>query len=212
MSWKLWDLTVDLLSQSVKALSNPPNPFTHFNPIITILSPTLNEWLTAAQSDPAAFSVQAFPYSSLVPHFPDIISGGMPLSISCSTMFSALMDMRYLYGWRLFIDKLLSGILDADSRFFRLFLSRAASCLHSGTYVGVELLPELTPNMCLHFISAGGWPTGNAPFHDFCRPEITSSIAQRYNSIAIEVHSDRPAPSLETKLITAADASARQHH
>jgi hypothetical protein len=156
MSWRLQDLTVDLISQLAKSFSNPPNPFTHFNHVITTLTPTLSKWLTAAKSDPLAFSIQAFPYSALVSHFPYITSGDMPSSISCSTTFLALMDMGYLYGWRLFIDKLLSGIIDADIRFFCIFLTRAASCLHSGTYVGVELLPELTPNMCLHFISAGG--------------------------------------------------------
>jgi hypothetical protein len=122
------------------------------------------------------------------------------------------MDMRYLYAWRLLLDRILSGTSAEDIVFFRLFLSRASSCLHSGTYIGTTLPPELTPNMGLHFKVHGGWPTDSAdPLIDFSRPEVSSQLAQRYDRIDIEVHADHPAPAADVKLITASEASALRH-
>jgi hypothetical protein len=66
--------------------------------------------------------------------------------------------------------------------------------------------------MALHFKVRGGWPTPSDPFVDFARPELSSHLAQRYNSISIEVHPDHPAPASDVKLITASEASANRHH
>jgi hypothetical protein len=79
--------------------------------------------------------------------------------------------------------------------------------------MGLALPPELAANMGLHFKIRGGWPTDSAdPLIDFSRPEVSSPLAQRYDSILIEVHPDHPAPAAEVKLITASEASARRHH
>jgi hypothetical protein len=104
------------------------------------------------------------------------------------------MDMRYLFGWRLLLDKMLSGILDMDITFLRLFLTRASMCLHAGTYMGSKLPPELSPNMYHHFRVQGGWPTEDNPLSDFLRPELVSFIGQRYEVIPIDVHPDRQPP------------------
>jgi hypothetical protein len=149
--------------------------------------------------------------------FPNLITGAVPDSILCTTTFAPLMDMRYLYAWRLLVDRILGSSDGDDISFFRLFLARASLCLHSDTYLGTELLPELTPNMCLHFRSHGGWPTTGRgtdavdPLADFSRSEVTSQIAQRYDCITIDVHPDRPAPASNVKLITASEAPAIRH-
>jgi hypothetical protein len=84
--------------------------------------------------------------------------------------------------------------------------------LHSDTYMGVELIPELAPNIAFHFSIHGGWPTVEAnPFLYFAKPEAASMIAQRCEQIPIEVHVDREAPEAHVKLITASEASARRH-
>ena len=94
------------------------------------------------------------------------------------------MDMRYLYAWRLLLDCILSSTAALDISCVRLFLSRAGACLHDDTYLELELLPELTPDMVLPFIIRGGWPKASPdPFSDFSRNKVTSQIAQGYDSI-----------------------------
>jgi hypothetical protein len=213
MAWKLKDLTVDTLVESVKALT-PKSGASAFSPFIGILehlAPTLTPWLLAAQTRPDDYSIQAFPYSEVAPHFPDLATGAFPSSISCSTAFAALMDMRYLYGWRLFLDKLFSGIRDEDIQLFQRFLERTATCLHSNTYMGVKLDPTMAPNMMHHFRVQGGWPIPDPLHSDFLRPEIVSFIAQRYEPITIDVHPGRPAPLPDTLLETVAAASQKRH-
>ena len=214
LTWKLSNLTIDLMVKSVHnltVLAPSLSPYAPFLYLLKLLVPTLPAWLLAVQTDPTLFSFPAVYLADLQSHFPDLVSGAFPSTIPCSISFAPLMDMRHLYAWRLLVDKILSGISTQDIQFFTLFLSRAAKCLHSDSYVGVELLPELMPNMSLHFKSACGWPTGQPPFADFSRPEVCSPIAQNYQTISIEVQATRPDPSPDTKLITVSAASALRH-
>jgi hypothetical protein len=182
-----------------------------FLAVLTLLEPLLEPWLAAAQAHPSEFSLQAYPYEDVAENFPDLVTGAFPALISCSTAFSSLMDMRYLFGWRLMLDRMLSGILDTDIIFLRLVLTRPATCLHADTYMGVKLPPELSPNMYHHFRVQGGWPTADNPLFDFIRPELVSFIGQRYEIIPIDVHPDRPAPLADTLLQTVTSASAKHH-
>jgi hypothetical protein len=213
MAWKLEGLTTAVLIASVQALTKKNaagvySPFTH---VLSVLAPVLDPWLVAAQSHPEHFAIPAIPFSEVQAHFPDLITGAFPDSITCSSTFAPLIDMVHLYGWRLGLDKLFSSSLGADIAYMRTFLARAAPCLHSGTYMGTELIPELAPNMLQHFKSHGGWPTGDSPMKDFARSEISSFIAQTYEVIPIEVHTDRPAPLATCKLITVAEATGLRH-
>jgi hypothetical protein len=91
------------------------------------------------------------------------------------------------------------------------FLERVAPCLHPGTYMGVQLRPEVAPNIAFHFKSLGGWPAGKHPVQDFTRSEIVSFVAQTYETISIKVHPDRLAPSIGTRLVTVAEATRLRH-
>ena len=214
MFWKMDGLTVDTILKSIKAMSiSSTSPYSSFIYVLEHLGKNLIDWLDCATRNAQMFACQAFVFDSIESQFPSLVSGSAPETIICTTTFAPLMDMRYLYAWRLLLDRVLSGTAAEDITFLRLFLSRASSCLHAGTYVGTKLLPELTPNMGLHFQVRGGWPTDSAdPRIDFSRPEVSSQLAQRYDRIAIEVHPDHPAPAPDVKLITASEASARRHH
>ena len=213
MAWSLENLTTEILISSVKALAKPPGAlaFKPFISVLATLAPRLDLWLVAAQANADSFATHAFPFTVLRAHFPDLVTGAFPDSIACSTTFAPLVDMLYIYGCRLALDKLFSGPLGADIAYMRTFLARAASCLHPDTYMGAKLLPELAPNIFYHFKSHGGWPTGTSPVSDFSRNEIVSFVAQTYETIPIEVHPNRPAPLPSCKLVTVAAASALRH-
>ena len=216
MAWKLdGHLTPDLIEKSIRALTPKTGiGATTYDPFLFILAglaPSLTPWLLAVQADPVPFALQAFPFSTVQAHFPDLTTGAFPPTITCSTTFAPLMDLRYLYSWRLMLDKLLSSILDADIAYMLVFLARIETCLHADTYMGTKLPAAMSPNIYYHFKSHGGWPTGTAPHADFERDELISSVAQAYEKIPIEVHEDRPAPLATCRLITTAAASAQRH-
>jgi hypothetical protein len=83
--------------------------------------------------------------------------------------------------------------------------------MHSGTCLELELLPEFTPNMAIHFQVNGGWPTLPDPFTNLPQTEVTSRIVQTYNLISIQIHPELPAPAPGVKLIAASAASALCH-
>jgi hypothetical protein len=212
MSWKLEGLTVDLLQESLSKMHHGAlTPYGPFAAVIKMLRPLLINWLVAAQEKTSIFAIKAIPFSAISDHFPDLTTGAVPVSIACATSFAPLCDMRYLYAWRLLIDKILSGTESGDIEYLRLFLLRANSCLHNATYMGVNMGPELCPNMGNHFKVEGGWPSLVDPLLDFSRTEVSSQIALSYQPITLSVHADRPAPASGVKLITASAASAIRH-
>jgi hypothetical protein len=213
MFWSPTDLTPEIMIRSIKALSSStPSPYAPFIQVLEALGRRLHDWLTHATSHPLRFSCKVYRFDTIEDQFPSLITGAVPDTVLCTATFAPLMDMRYLYAWRLLVDRVLSGTSEQDIQFLRLFLSRASACLHSGTYIGVDLLPELTPNMGIHFRARGGWPTAPDPLLDFSRIEVSSQQAQRYTCIQIEVHPDHPAPAADVRLITASEASALRHH
>ncbi len=214
MFWKATAaLTRTHMIKSIKALSpsaiSPYAPFIH---VLESLGSSLDLWLQCAILKPADFSCKVFGFDTIEGQFPSLVTGAVPDTILCSTTFAPLMDMRYLYAWRILVDSILSGTSRQAIEFFRLFLSRAGQCLHSETYIGVELRPELTPNMGVHFRPRGGFPILPDPFVDFARGEVSSQIAQTYDCIDIEIHADHLAPADDVKLITVSEASARRHY
>jgi hypothetical protein len=212
MSWKLEGLTMELFEESItKIYSGLQNPYATFGAIIVMLRPLLVHWLAAAQMHTSLFAIKAIPFAALTDQFPSLITGAVPASIACATTFAPLSDMRYLYAWRLLIDKILSGTDDDDIKYLRIFLTRANSCLHNATYMGVNMGPDLSPNMGNHFKVEGGWPSLVDPLFDFSRTEVSSKIALSYQPITLSVHADRPAPASGVKLITASAASALRH-
>lgn len=211
--WKTKDISVSTMINSIKAWSQlPVSHYASFISILESLGRVFHDWILVATCHPAAFACQVFLYNCVESQFPNLVAGAVPDTVTCSTTFAPLMDMRYLHGWRILVDRILSGAASHDISFFRLFLSRASACLHSGADIGTELLPELTPCTAIHFKIHGGWPSNTPdPLVGFARPELSSPIAQGYDIISIEVHADRPAPAPTTQLITASEASARRH-
>jgi hypothetical protein len=216
MFWKTKDLTTAIMMQSIHALSaSSVSPYASFiHALEQALNRRLHDWLAAAAAHPDRFACQVFGYdTSIKAQFPSLVTGVVPDTVLCTSAFAPLMDMRHLCTWRILLDSILSSAACQDIEFLRLFPLRASTCIHSDTYLGVRLRHDLTPNMGIHFKARGGWPTDSAdPLLDFSRPEVSSQISQRYNCIAIKVHSDHPAPADDVKLMTAAEASARRHH
>jgi hypothetical protein len=94
-------------------------------------------------------------------------------------------NMVHLCGWRLGLDKPLSGVRHTDIACMRTFVERVGPCLHPNTCMGVQLIPKLAPNILCHFKPHGGWPTGDVPLGDLSCPAIVSFIAQAYKIIPI---------------------------
>ena len=205
MFWRIKGLTTEMIIKSIKAMSSATtSPYASFIYVLESLGSRLQDWISTATNNSTLFACQAFGFDTIESQFLSLVTGAFPEAIICNTTFAPLMDMRYLYAWRLLVDRILSGTAPEDIAFFRTFISRASSCLHSGTYMGEGLPPELAPNMGLHFKIRGGWPTDSPdPLIDFSRPKVSSQFAQRYDCIAIEVHQAHPAPAADIKLITA---------
>jgi hypothetical protein len=175
------------------------SPYANFLLTLEQFSPRLDAWLQQATGRPDQFACEAFYYADLADHqFPCLNTGAVPSSVSCAMALSPLLDMRYLYAWRLLLDSLLSNSKAKDNvPVIRVFLERAVACMTSDTYLGVVLPPELTPNFAFHFYILHGLPTNDVnPFTDFMRSELVSTIAQTYAQIPIQVHPDlRPTTS-----------------
>jgi hypothetical protein len=169
-------------------------------------------WLTLVSAHPLSFACKVYRFDAVEDKFPCLVTGAAPETIVCSSSFAPLMDMRYLCTWRLLLNRILSSTAAHDIACICLFLSRASACLHADTYLELELLPELTPNMALHFKMCSDWPTNsNDPLSDFARSKVTDQIAQTYDCITTKVHPDHPAPAADVRLMTALAASVIRH-
>jgi hypothetical protein len=160
MAWKLAGLTLAIMQASIVALMpDKGTGATVYEPFKIILDKiaTLAPWLIAVQADPSSFAIQAFSFDHIQDHFPDLVTGASPASITDSSSFAPLMDLRYLFAWRLLLDKMMSGISREDIAHMSLFLSRIATCLHPDTYMGVKLPVEMCPNLYFHFKPHGGY-------------------------------------------------------
>jgi hypothetical protein len=214
MFWNLEGLKLKALIDSIKALSSAAiSPYANFLLTLEQFSPRLDAWLQQAAGRPDQFACEAFYYADLADQFPCLTTGAVPSSVSCAITLSPLLDMRYLYAWRLLLDSLLSNSKAKDDiPFIRVFLERAVACMTSDTYLGVVLPPELTPNLAFHFYILHGLPSNAVnPFTDFMRSELVSTIAQTYAQIPIQVHPDQSAPADDVKLMTASAQSALKH-
>jgi hypothetical protein len=137
LSWKLdTDLLVEKILQSVKGLTSSPStsPYAAFSYVLSCLGRRLVDWLVAAQTNSSKFAVPVFPFKDVADQFPNLITGAVPDSILCTTTFAPLMDMRYLYTWRLlWIESLgaLMAMISASSVSF--FLARVPACIRIPT-------------------------------------------------------------------------------
>jgi hypothetical protein len=198
MFWKLHNLTLTILINSIKALS------------AAAISPYV---LQQAAVSTDQFACEAFYCSGIADQFPCLVTGAVPPSVSCFVALSPLMDMRYLHAWRLLIDSLQGNSKAKDDiPYIHLFLARAITCVDSDTNLGVVMSPELTSNFAFHFYMLHGFLTNDTnPFADFMRSEAISQIAQTYKAIPIQVHPDQLAPAADVKLMTASAQSAKKH-
>ena len=139
---------------------------------------------------------------SLSAHFPSLVTGAIPPSVSCVITISPLLDLRYFYAWRLFLESVCGkSSWAANIPYIELFLERGLACMNSDTYLGVVLPSDLIHNFAFYFTMLRGLPTINptSPFDDFARSEVVSPIAQTYPLIPIQVHWDQPAPGADVE-------------
>ena len=141
MFWSPKYLSVDIMIKSIKALSpSGSSPYSSFITFLELLGPSLPTWLQLVIDDLARFSCSAYRFQHIELQFPCLKTGAAPDAIICSSSFAPLMDMGYLYPWRLLLDRILSSTASLDISCIRLFLSRAGACLHDDTYLELELL------------------------------------------------------------------------
>ena len=183
MFWKLDGLKLTTLINSVKALSSTAtDPYAHFLLVLDQLNQLgsgLDMWLQQAAGRPDIFACETFRDASLSAHFPSLVTSAIPTSVSCVITISPLLNLRYLYAWRLFLDSVCSkSSRAADISYIQLFLERGLACMDSDTYLGAVLPSDLTPNFAFHFAMLHGLPTNpTKPFDDFARSEVVSDCS-----------------------------------
>ena len=119
MFWKMEDLTKDIMSKSIKDISqSTASPFTPFIYILDSLGNRLKDWISAATSNALLFETKAFAYETIEAQFPSLVTGSVPETIICTATFAPMMDMHYLYAWRILLDKVLSSTVPQDIFFF----------------------------------------------------------------------------------------------
>ena len=105
MFWKTDGLTMETMVRSIKAMAlSPTSPYASFIYVIESIGSCLQDWLSLATSNPQRFACQAFGFDTIEAQFPSLVTGSVPEAIICTTTFAPLMDMRYLYAWRLLLD------------------------------------------------------------------------------------------------------------
>lgn len=191
----------------IKALSSSPNsPHAAFIHVLGSLGCRLLDWLLTASCHTNQFACKVFGYDGAIEaQFLILVTGSFPDSIICTTTFAPLMDMWCPHAWCLLIDRIRSGLLLKTQ--FSSPSSSLALALASIRRPVLELncfrtsLP--TWGYISRFVVAGPLlPT---------LMQISSHLAQRYNSISVEVQLHHPAPASDVKLIAASEASAKRH-
>jgi hypothetical protein len=96
--------------QSIHALSaSSVSPYASFIHVLEALNRRLHDWLTVATTHPDRFACQVFGYDTIEAQFPSLVTGVVPDTVLCTSTFAPLMDIRYLYAWRILLDSILSS-------------------------------------------------------------------------------------------------------
>jgi len=158
ITWDLHDATIPDLVATVKGVNSKSGE--RFGATLTTITSDLTTWLAAAQDDPDAFAVEAVPWASFAPYFPDLLTGSVPTAVDDEELLAPILDAVTRYTWRLVVDRLITSTVARPLSAFYAYLAHMASAIPEMACFGGKLDPRVFPQVPYLFPIHGGWPFG----------------------------------------------------
>ena len=190
MIWKLnpgiavEDIITSILEVSQRA----------FPTLLSLLElPLVETWIAAVSTQPDLFVTNTIPYDQVESFYPSLESNEMPISIACPHSLAPWIDMRYLFIWRLTLDRIRSQPNPELATTMHRYIQHATTALHASTYAGNISSADMFPNMIYHFQPHNGWPGIPPPILlQLASDHMVSIEARQYASILVDIHSENP--------------------